>query len=303
MFVTLQVHLSHIRRRQSTWSTMGTRPVSPTWTVTLNPSSSCGEDARRAARRPSSSTPWAGSKVSSGSGVEKRSPLPVSEPVVLLLAVLRIWLRAAGGHDSLPARVARRPAGSRRRHPLSRSHPRVPQNGARLPDAPTCPDGTGRVHGKPHPAEKLRSPHCPVGVPGSRPSRNSVSLPRIVGSWRCSVTLNLLFLVCLTGDTSAAMKWGSCHCWPTWARCSPLTLDQSDLCTALYRSRYFTIIKLIKFLYCKMDLSNLCVFSRAGYKETTEVDMFLQLILFFFYLTLLFFFVSLQNYSGLTPHN
>lgn len=70
-FITLQVHLSHIRGRQSTWSIMVTRPVSQTWTVMWSPLSSCGEDARRAARHPLLSTLWAGSKVSSGPAVTR----------------------------------------------------------------------------------------------------------------------------------------------------------------------------------------------------------------------------------------
>lgn len=192
-FITRQVHLSPIRGRQSTWSIMVTRPVSQTWTVTWNPSSSCGEDARRAARHPSLSTLWAGSKVSSGERSWEVNPPTGVWTSVLSLAVLRIWIPAARGHDSLLTGVARCPARSRRRHPLSRSHPRVSQNSARLPDAPTRPDSPGRVHREPHPPEKLHSPHCAVGVPGSRPSRNSVSLPLEFVSWRCSMMLYMLW--------------------------------------------------------------------------------------------------------------
>lgn len=112
---------------------------------------------------------------------------------VLSLAVLRIWISAAGGHDSLLTGVARCPARSRRCHPLSRCHPRVSQNSARLPDAPTRPDSPGRVHREPHPPKKLHSPHCTVRIPGSGTSRNSVSPPLQVHSWHWSLMPNVLW--------------------------------------------------------------------------------------------------------------
>lgn len=65
-WIIFQVLLSRISAHQSTWSTMVSRPASPTWTATWSPLSSCGADAPRAERLPSLSTPWAGSKVSSG---------------------------------------------------------------------------------------------------------------------------------------------------------------------------------------------------------------------------------------------
>lgn len=106
---------------------------------------------------------------------------------VLSLAVLRIWIWAAGGHDSLLTGVTRCPAWSRRCHTLSRSHPRVSQNSAWLPDTPTRPDSPGRVHREPHPTKKLHSPHCAVRIPGSGMSRNNVSPPLQVNSWQWSL--------------------------------------------------------------------------------------------------------------------
>lgn len=132
---------------------------------------------------------------------------------------------------------------------MSRPHSGVSEDGTRLPDAPTCPDGSGRVYGEPQPPQELHSPYCTVRVPGSGAARNSVSTPLStcvdINGYKCSLLHHLLWVhLYLTGNTSAVMSTESCHCWPTWASFSLLTLDQLDLYTASHHTRFMTFMML-----------------------------------------------------------
>lgn len=94
---------------------------------------------------------------------------------VRVSAVRRVWISAAGGHDPLLPGLACRPARSQWHHTVSTSHARVSEDSTGLPDAPTCPDRSGRVHREPNSPQKLHSPHRTVRVSRSGAPRNFVS--------------------------------------------------------------------------------------------------------------------------------
>lgn len=152
-------------------------------------------------------------------------------------SVHRIWISAPGGHDPLLPSVACHPAGSQWHHPMSRPHPRVSADSPRVSDAPTCSDSSGGVYREPHPPQKLHSSDRTVNIPGSGTTGKCVSFPPSACVVFNSQFWSFLHHLCLAGNTSAVMSTESWHCWPTWASCSLLTLDQLDLWTASHRTR------------------------------------------------------------------